>query len=94
MAISQTNIDDYLDSVRLELSKYAYKLCTKHQVGQKPAFSKELKFMLLQSFVNIANVYLLEWDDTTNNGFTVSEFNDIQRHINKISNSFHWLDLS
>jgi hypothetical protein len=89
-----TDVNNYIDSIRSTLSSYGYKLSKNHQIGNKPLFAKELKFMLLQAYVEIAEFYLREWDDTDNNLFTIEEFEDIQQHINKISNSFHWLDLN
>jgi hypothetical protein len=91
---TQTDVTNYIAYIRQELSYYGDRLATMHQHGNKPSFDKEVKFMLLQAFVEIAEWYLDEWDDTDNNMFTVAEFNDIQQHINKIANSFHWLDLS
>ena len=87
------DISNYKYFIKRELSWYGNKLATKHQIGDKPSFDKEIKFMLLQTFVEIADWYLDEWDDSTNNGMTIAEFNDIQQHINKIANSFHWVEI-
>ena len=89
-----TDVNNYIGYIRQELAYYGNRLATMHQQGNKPSFDKEVKFMLLQAFVEIAEWYLDEWDDTANNEFTVAEFEDIQQHINKIANSFHWLDLN
>jgi hypothetical protein len=89
-----TDISNYEFFITSELSWWGNKLATYQQQGNKPSFDKEVKFKLLQAFVEIAKWYLDEWDDTENNAFTVAEFNDIQQHINKIARSFHWVDLS
>jgi hypothetical protein len=93
MAATATDVSNYKYFIKRELSWWGNKLATKHQIGDKPSFDKEVKFMLLQSFVEIADWYLDEWDDPDNNGMTVDEFNDIQQHINRIANSFHWLEI-
>jgi len=87
-------VSTYKYSIKRELSWWGNKMASAHQQGNKPSFDKEIKFKLLQTFVEIAEWYLDEWDDTDNNEFTIAEFEDIQRHINNIANSFHWLDLN
>jgi hypothetical protein len=94
MATTSIDVSNYIYFIKRELSWWGNNLATKHQIGDKPSFDKEVKFMLLQSFVEIAVWYLDEWDDSDNNGMTIDEFNDIQQHINAIANSFHWLDLN
>ena len=42
----------------------------------------------------IAEKYLDEYDDPQDEFLTVAQFNDIQQHINRIGNSFHWIDMS
>jgi hypothetical protein len=91
---TSTDVSNYKYFIKRELSWYGDKIASSHQQGNKPSFDKEVKFMLLQSFVEIANWYLDEWTDTANNEFTIAEFEDIQQHINRIANSFHWLDLN
>lgn len=92
---TQSDVNNYLAYIRQELSDYGDKLANMHQLGNKPKFPKEIKFMLLAAYVDIAERYLEEWDSTTDdNFFTVSEFEDIMLHINAICNSFHWLDLN
>jgi hypothetical protein len=93
MAATGQQVTDYKSYITQELSYYGNRMATKHQIGDKPSFDKEVKFMLLQAFVEIAIWYLDEWDDPDNNGMTVDEFNDIQQHINRIANSFHWLEI-
>jgi hypothetical protein len=94
MAATQTQVDDYVGYIREELSRYGSKLATMQQQGNQPSFPKEIKFMLLQAFVEIAEVYLDQWDSTTDdNFFTISEFEGIMEHINAICNSHHWLEL-
>jgi len=91
---TQSQVNDYLGYIRQELGNYGNKMATMNQQGNKPDFSKEVKFMLLQAYVDIADRYLSEWDSTTdNNFFTAVEFEDIMIHINTICNSFHWLEL-
>ena len=84
----------YVNSLRQELSYYGNKLATRTQQGHKPTVQKQVKFMLLQAFIEIAERYLDEYDDLKDEFMTVSEFNDIQQHINRIGNSFHWIDVS
>jgi hypothetical protein len=91
---TESEVNNYIYYIKRELSWWGNKLSTMHQQGNKPSYDKEVKFMLLQSFVEVAEYYLDEWDDTDNNFITISEFEEIQRHINKIANSFHWLDLN
>ena len=91
---TQEQVDDYLTLLRQELVFIGQKLATRKQQGTKPTYHKEIKFMLLQAFEEIAEKYLDEYDDTDNNMFDLDAFNDIQQHINRIGNSFHWIDLS
>ena len=91
MATTAQQVLDYNSYVTQELAYYGNRLATKHQIGDKPSFDKEVKFMLIQAFADIAGWYLTEYDDIDNNAMTVAEFNDIQQHINKIANSFHWI---
>ena len=91
---TQNDVNDYINSLRQELSYYGNKLATRSQQGHKPTVQKEIKLMLLQAFIEIAERYLDEYDDTDNNMFDLDGFNDIQQHINRIGNSFHWIDLS
>ena len=94
MAATQTDVDNYLNYIRQELSRYGNHLATMHQHGNKPSFAKEVKFMLLGAYNDIAEHYLEQWDSTTDsNFFTVEEFEDIMQHINAICNSFLWLEL-
>lgn len=93
MAATEGQVVSYLNNIRQELGYYGNRLATLHQYGHKPSFDKELKFMLLQAFVEIADWYLDEWDDTDNNGLTIAQFEDVQQHINKIANSFNWLQM-
>lgn len=94
MATTQTDVNTYLGYIRQELSIYGNRLSTWKQQGNKPDFSKEIKFMLLQAFVEIAELYLEQWDSTVDdNFFIVTEFETIMIHINEICNSTHWLDL-
>lgn len=93
MAATQSDVNNYISYIRYELATYGNKLATMHQQGNKPSFSKEVKFMLLQAFVDIAETYLGEWDGSGDNLMTVSEFEDIMKHINRICNSEYWLEL-
>jgi len=83
----------YLTAIKTELIQYGSKLAKLHQYGHKPSFDKEVKFILLQAFVEIAEAYLDEYDDPDNNFFTIAEFNDIQDHINRICNSDHFIKI-
>ena len=77
----------YLSDIKAELGSYGSGLALHQQYGHEPSFPREIKFMLLNAFVEIADWYLDEYDDPDDNGLTVAEFNDIQRHINKICNT-------
>lgn len=81
----------YLTAIKGELSEYGSRLAEMYQLGHKPSADKEVKFMLLSAFVEIAEWYLGEYDDPDNNAFTIAEFNNIQDHINKICNSEHFI---
>lgn len=91
---TQNEVNSYINSLRQELSYYGNRLAVRSQHGHKPTVQKQIKFMLLQAFDEIVERYLNEWDDTENNMFDVDAFNDCQQHINRIGNSFHWIDLS
>ena len=92
---TQLEVTNYIGYIRQELGEYLNKLAIMHQQGNKPDFPKEIKAMLLQAYVDVAERYLEEWDSTTDdNYFTVSEFEEIQDHINNICNSTYWLDLN
>lgn len=94
MAATQTDVNNYINYIRQELSRYGSQLATWQQQGNKPDYSKQIKFMLLQNYVEIAEYWLEQWDSTTDdNFFTVTEFEDIMQHINAICNSFLWLEL-
>ena len=91
---SQSDVDSYITSLRQELVYYGDRLATRSQQGTKPVIYKQIKFALLQAYEEIAEKYLDEWEDTDNNMFDLDAFNDIQQHINRIGNSFIWIDLS
>ena len=91
---TESEVNAYKTTLRQELVYYGDRLATRSQHGHKPVVQKQIKFMLLQAFEEIAEWYLDEYDDTDNNGMTIDEFNDIQQHINRIGNSFHWIDVS
>ena len=93
MAATQQEVTDYINYIRQELAFYGNKHATRLQQGHKPSFDKTVKLALLQSFVDIAEFYLDEYDDPDNNFITVDEFEDIMKHINRIANSFHWLEI-
>ena len=93
MAATEQQVNDYTNLIRQELSYYGNRLASKHQRGSKPSFDKEVKFMLLQAFEDIAELYLDEYDAPDDNFFTVAEFEDIQQHMNRISNSFNWVEI-
>ena len=91
---SQSEVTAYTSYVKRSLAVYGNKLATKYQIGQKPSFDKVIKLMLLSSFEEIAARYLEQWDSTTDdNLMTVAEFEEIMEHINRIAQSFHWLEL-
>ena len=93
--MTQSEVNTYLGYIRQELSIYGDKLATMNQHGNKPDFSKEIKFMLLQAYWEIAENYLLEWDSTTDDNYmTVAEFEEVMNHINAICNSAYWLELN
>ena len=91
---TQSEVNDYINSLRQELSYYGDRLASRSQWDHRPLVQKQIKFMLLQAFEEITERYLNEWEDTDNNMFDVTCFNDIQQHINRIGDSFHWIDLS
>ena len=91
---TQNEVDAYVTLLRQELVYIGDRLATRTQQGTKPVTQKQIKFMLLQALEEIAEWYLDEYDDTDNNGMTIDQFNDIQQHINRIGNSFHWIDVS
>ena len=91
---TQNEVDAYVTALRQELVYYGNRLATRSQQGTKPVVYKQIKFALLQAFEEIAEKYLEEYDDTDNNMFDLDAFNDIQQHINRIGNSFLWIDLS
>lgn len=94
MSATADQITNYRGYIREELSRYGRKLATMHQHGAKPSFTKEIKFMLLQAYVEIAEWYLDQYGSSTDdNFFTTTEFEDIMVHINSICNSDHWLEL-
>jgi len=91
---TQLQVTNYTGYILQEFSRYGDKLATQHQIGEKPSFDKEVKLALLSVFVDIADRYLDEWNSTTSdNLMTVAEFEEIMEHINRIANSFHWLNL-
>ncbi len=87
------DVEWYRLSISTILAEYGTKLAKQHQYGHKPSFDKEIKFMLLQAFVEMANWYLDEWNQPDTNGITIDQFNDIQQHINRIANTTLWLEL-
>ena len=89
-----TQKNTYVNSIRQELVYYGDKMATRLQQGIKPTFAKQTKFMLLQAYVEIAEKYLEEYDDPQDEFMTVAQFNDVQQHINRIGNTFHWIDVS
>lgn len=94
MALTQSDINDFVTLWRQELTYYGDRLASRTQWGHKPLVQKQIKLMLLEAYTFIIERYLREWDDPDNNMFTVEEFNDIQQHANRICNSFHWLDMT
>jgi len=92
---TQNQVNTYISNIKSLLSFYGNKVATMNQQGNEPGFPKELKFMLLQAYVEIAENYLSEWDSTTDDNYmTVAEFEEILDHINAICNSEYWLDLT
>lgn len=89
-----TQKNTYVNGIRQELVYYGDRMATRTQHGHNPTFAKKIKFMLLQAYVEIAERYLDEYDDPQDEFMTVVQFNDIQQHINRIGNSFHWIDMS
>ena len=87
-------VNAYIASIREELAYYGNRMSNRTQWDHKPLVQKQIKLMLLEAFTDIAERYLDEYTDTDNNMFDLDSFNDIQQHINRIGNSFHWIDLS
>jgi hypothetical protein len=56
--------NDYINTLRQELSYYGNRCSTRTQHGHKPLVQKEVKFMLLQAYEEIAERYLNEYDGT------------------------------
>ena len=89
-----TQVSTYIESIRKELGYYGGRLVDRSQWDHEPLVQKQVKLMLLEAFEAIAERYLDEYDDTTNNMFNQDGFETIEKHINRICNSFHWIDLS
>ena len=90
---TQQEVNEWINVNRQELWYYGNRLATRTQHGHMPTVQKQIKLMLLEAFTFIAETYLEEWEDTENNMFDLTSFDEIQRHINRICNSFHWVDL-
>lgn len=91
---TQSDVNEYINNILLLLSQYGAKVTKGSQIGYKSICPKKVKLMLLQAFVNIAILYLEQWDSITDNNYmTVTEFEEIINHINTISNSNIWLEL-
>jgi hypothetical protein len=94
MTATQDLVNNYINYIRQEYSRYGDQLATWQQQGNEPDFTKKIKFMLLHCYIDVAEHYLEQWDSITDaNFFTISEFENIMRHINTICNSFLWLEL-
>jgi len=104
---TQQEVDDNINLCRQELAYYGNRVALRSQRGVKPTVHKQILFMLLQAYNQIAEAYKDEhlgyawvspWgggDEYGDGNFgDVDWFNDIQQHVNRIGNSFHWLDLS
>ena len=51
------------------------------------------KVQLAEAYIQIMIDYLTSTNETDNNFFTIDEFYDIERHLNKLLNNLYWLKL-
>lgn len=92
---TQVQVNAYLGYIFQEFSRYGDKLATMYQVGNKPSFDKEVKLALLSAYITIADIYLEQWNNPyDDNLMTLTEFEEIMEHINRICNSYWWVDVS
>lgn len=98
MAATQTQINNYIASIRYAHSLFVNKLATKERLGHKDVFCCRIKMVLLSYYVRMLEDYFAQHEaggDTYEdyNFFTTEEAADIMQHINAICDTFYTLDI-
>jgi hypothetical protein len=93
---TQNEINEYKYAIAVNYAKFVntYTNDVKRS-GRNQLKYRELKFILVQAYLDIMFDYLdraLDADDT--NFFDVEEINDIMQHINNILSINYWLDFN
>ena len=94
MAATETQINNYILSIRTAIAEYGGALAIKQQIGKTDTFCDRIKLMLLSAYLDCISDYFTDGDAyATNNFFTIAEARDVMQHINNICGSFYILDL-
>jgi hypothetical protein len=93
MAATQLEIDSYIVNIRSAFADYGEALALKQRLGKTDIFCDKMKLMLLSSYIDCINDYMLQYSQNITDGvsdvsdynfFTVAEIRDVMQHINNI----------
>jgi hypothetical protein len=99
MAVTTTQVNDYLNSIQVVISNYTNDVCIKERLGNSNILCNRIKVVLLSACLDCIVGYFtpfLNGEEVTyedNNFFTTEEILDIIQHINSICDSFYTLDI-
>lgn len=93
MAVTQTEIDQYIADIREAHITYGNNLANAQKLGRQDLCWYMLKFRILNHLVKIMEDYFDSSDYENINFFTVDEARDVMQHINLICNTNHILEI-
>lgn len=94
--IGSSTINSFKYEMIRQFSLFADKVCIELRESNdiRHIEYQKQRLELASAFIEIMTDYLRETVDTDDNFFTVSEFYQIVRKLNKIFNTYYWLDLT
>ena len=94
MAATDTQINNYILSIRTAIAEYGGALAIKQQLGKTDTYCDRVKLMLLSAYLDCMSDYFTTGASyATTNFFTIAEARDVMQHINNICGTFYILDL-
>jgi len=93
MAASSIDINNYLTSIMDAQSDYAKEIALDYRLGRQECKTDKIKLVTLSYLVRAMKKYFAKSDYSVNNLYTTVEANDIMEKINKICNTYIYIEI-
>jgi len=96
MAVTPTQIDNYITSVRTAVADFGNDLAKKQKLGRSDIVCEKQNLVLLSGYLDTIVDYFLQYPDDVDpdetNFFTKVEIRDVMQHINNICKTNYILE--